>query len=100
VGRGRQGPASQSVHPAGRTGGADCLSACRQAGRLQARLYISIFGIQQKPTSALGTISRSTPYSSELFIVSRSLIYFFNFTFNPVGIPAVYSVGIPTVAIL
>ena len=43
VGRGRQGPASLSVHPAGRTGGADCLTACRQAGRLQARLYIFYF---------------------------------------------------------
>jgi hypothetical protein len=95
------GPASLSVHPgpAGRTGGADCLPAARRAGCRPASIF-SIFGIQKKSPRPLARFLASAPYSSELFIVSHSLFHFFNFTFNPVGIPAVYSVGIPTVAIL
>ncbi len=79
-GSGRQGPASLSVHqlhPAGRTGGADCL---RQAGRLQTILYIFYFWNSTKNHLGTSHDFASTPYSSGLFLVSRSLFHFFNFT--------------------
>ncbi len=83
VGRGRQGPASLSVHPAGRTGGADCLTACRQAGRLQT-LYFLFLEFNKKPPRHFARFLASTPYSSELFLISRSLFHFLNFTLNTV----------------
>jgi hypothetical protein len=63
-------------------------------------LYFLFLEFNKKPPLPFSRFLASTPYSSELFLVSCSLFHFFNYTLNPVGIPVVYSVGIPTVATL
>ncbi len=61
--------------------------------------YFLFLEFNKKSTRHFALFLASTPYSSELFLVSRSLFHFFDFTLNTVGIPALYSVGIP-IAIL
>ncbi len=67
--RGRQRPASQSVHPAGRTGRADCLkagwTACRQAGRT----FFLFLELNKTPPWPLAWCLASQPSSSELLVL-------------------------------
>ncbi len=48
-------------------------------------LYFLFLEFNKKPLRHFARFLASTPYSSELCLVSRYLFHFFNFTLNPVG---------------